>query len=202
MGSVTRKIFEERARELNAGQVMLETVVGAMLAARTTLQTEYTKLHKSMLAIVRDDDVCRRMMTAPGVGPVVEITFKTAVDDPKRISKSKAVGAAAQWPVTRTLGGNNQMIGAQVLTKDREGVVDFVRGDKALVRYPDKCVALCSIDEIKVLKLRPFKAITSINVKQNSYMNSFHNAIQFSDLQREWFFETEESRNRFVLDHI
>ena len=33
-------------------------------------------------------------------------------------------------------------------------------------------------------------------------MNSFHNAIQFSDLQREWFFETEESRNRFVLDHI
>ena len=59
------------------------------------------------------------------------------------------------------------MIGAQVLTKDREGVVDFVRGDKALVRYPDKCVALCSIDEIKVLKLRPFKAITSINVKQN-----------------------------------
>jgi len=32
-------------------------------------------------------------MTAPGVGPVVAITFKTAVDDPKRISKSKAVGA-------------------------------------------------------------------------------------------------------------
>ena len=53
-----------------------------------------------------------------------------------------------------------------------------------LVRYPDKCVALCSIDEIKVLKLRQFKAITSINVKQNSYMNSFHNVIQFSDLQR------------------
>lgn len=52
------------------------------------------------------------------------------------------------------------MIGAQVLTKDREGVVDFVQGDKALVRYPDKCVALCSIDEIKVLKLRQFKANT------------------------------------------
>jgi transposase len=93
MGIVTRKSFEERARELNAGQVMLETVVGAMLAARTTLQTEYTKLHKSMLAVVHDDDLCRRMMTAPGVGPVVAITFKTAVDDPKRISKSKAVGA-------------------------------------------------------------------------------------------------------------
>lgn len=32
-------------------------------------------------------------MTTPGVGPLVAITFKTAVDDPERISKSKAVGA-------------------------------------------------------------------------------------------------------------
>jgi transposase len=32
-------------------------------------------------------------MTAPGVGPVVAITFKSAVDDPARIKKSKAAGA-------------------------------------------------------------------------------------------------------------
>ena len=32
-------------------------------------------------------------MTTPGVGPLVAITFKTAVDDPTRIGKSKAVGA-------------------------------------------------------------------------------------------------------------
>jgi transposase len=71
---------------------MLETVVGAMLTARAALQSEYAKLHKTMLVIVRDDKICRRLMTAPGVGPVVAITFKTAVDDPTRISKSKAVG--------------------------------------------------------------------------------------------------------------
>ncbi|MGO9238308.1 MAG: hypothetical protein ACLP4V_31035 [Methylocella sp.] len=65
---MTRKSFEERVRELSAGQMKLETVFGAMLAARTSLLMEYTKLHKSMLAIVRDDDVCRRMMSAPGVG--------------------------------------------------------------------------------------------------------------------------------------
>ena len=29
----------------------------------------------------------------PGVGPVVAVTFKSAVDDPSRIAKSKAVGA-------------------------------------------------------------------------------------------------------------
>jgi transposase len=71
---------------------MLETVVGAMLAARVALETEYGKLHKTMLAIVHDDNVCRRLMSVPGVGPIVAITYKTAVDDPPHISKSKVVG--------------------------------------------------------------------------------------------------------------
>jgi len=93
MGLVTRKGFEPRVRELCAGQTMLEQVCAAMLAARSSLQVEYGKLHKEMLSIVRKDEVCRRLMTTPGVGPLVAITFKTAVDDPTRISKSKAVGA-------------------------------------------------------------------------------------------------------------
>src|SRR5215831_15012649 len=62
----------------------------AMLSARATLQAEYEKLHKAVLAIVREDAVCRRLMTVPGVGPVVAVTFKSAVDDPSRIAKSKA----------------------------------------------------------------------------------------------------------------
>jgi len=93
MGLVTRKSFEGRVRELSAGQAMLEQIGSAMLAARAALLTEYAKLHKAMLDIVRNDQVCRRLMTTPGVGPLVAITFKTGVDDPRRIRKSKAVGA-------------------------------------------------------------------------------------------------------------
>ncbi len=55
---VTRKTFETRVRELCAGQAMLEQICQAMLAARAALQTEYTRLHKSMLTIVRGDEVC------------------------------------------------------------------------------------------------------------------------------------------------
>ena len=51
------------------------------------------KLHKTVLAIVRDDAVCRRLMTVPSVGPLVAITYKSAMDDPNRIMKSKAAGA-------------------------------------------------------------------------------------------------------------
>ena len=93
MGHVTRKGFEERVRELCAGQEMLEQIADAMLSARASLQKEFDKLHTAMLAIVRADAVCKRLMSAPGVGPVVAITYKTAIDDPTRIKKSKSVGA-------------------------------------------------------------------------------------------------------------
>jgi transposase len=93
VGQATRREFEGRIRDLVRGQATLERIVGAMLSARAALKREYERLHKAMLAIVRDDTVCRQLMTVPGVGPLVAMTFKSAVDDPSRIIKSKAVGA-------------------------------------------------------------------------------------------------------------
>src|SRR5262249_42749666 len=49
--------------------------------------------HRCLLAIVQDDEVCRRLMTVPGVGPVVSLTYRATVDVPARFRKSKAVGA-------------------------------------------------------------------------------------------------------------
>ena len=37
--------------------------------------------------------VCRRLMTTPGVGPVVALTDRATVDVPARFRKSKSVGA-------------------------------------------------------------------------------------------------------------
>ena len=51
------------------------------------------RLHRRLLAIVRDDDICRRLMTTPGVGPVVALTYRATVDVPARFRNSKAVGA-------------------------------------------------------------------------------------------------------------
>ena len=93
VGQTTRKNFEVRIWELVTGHVMLERIAGAMLSARAALRAEYEKLHKAVLAIVREDAVCLKLMTVPGVGPLVAVTFKSAVDDPSRITKSKAVGA-------------------------------------------------------------------------------------------------------------
>jgi transposase len=59
---VSRGRFAARVRELVAGQPMLERVVEPMLRAREALRTEYQVLHRAMLAIVRGDAVCRRLM--------------------------------------------------------------------------------------------------------------------------------------------
>jgi transposase len=93
VGEVSKGQFAARVKELVAGHEMLETVIGAMLQARDGLQIEFMRLHRRMLAIVRGDAVCRRLMTAPGVGALVAVTFKTAVDDPERFRTAKAVGA-------------------------------------------------------------------------------------------------------------
>jgi transposase len=68
VGEVSKGRFAARIKELVAGHAMLETVVGAMLQARDGLQVEFMRLHRRMLAIVRGDAVCRRLMTVPGVG--------------------------------------------------------------------------------------------------------------------------------------
>ena len=78
VGVVTRKGFEGRIRELVTGHITLERIAGAMLSARATLKAEYEKLHKIVLTIVREDAVCRRLMTVPSVGPIVAITYKSA----------------------------------------------------------------------------------------------------------------------------
>ena len=93
LGEVSKGQFAARVRELAAGQPMLERVVGPMLRAREALRAECQVLHRAVLAIVRGDAVCRRLMTVPGVGALVAITFTTAVDDPARFRRSRAVGA-------------------------------------------------------------------------------------------------------------
>ena len=57
------------------------------------LWNEFTRLHREMLKIARADMVCRRLMTTPGVGALVALTYRSAVDDPSRFGKSAATGA-------------------------------------------------------------------------------------------------------------
>jgi transposase len=111
VGAISKGRFEARIRELIAGQPMLERVIDPMLRARDALNAEFHALHRALLAIVREDAVCRRLMTVPGVGALVAITFTSAVDDPSRFSRSRAVGAYFGLTPKRYQSGETDVAG-------------------------------------------------------------------------------------------
>jgi transposase len=85
--------FEARIKELVDNLSDLVVLVEPLLIVRRAIREQIGIAHRRLLAIVRDDDVCRRLMTIPGVGPVVALTYRATVDVPARFRNAKAVGA-------------------------------------------------------------------------------------------------------------
>ncbi len=120
MGKVSRGRFAARVRELVAGNPMLEHVAQAMLAARETLWAEMTALDRRARAHAREDATCRLLMTAPGVGALTALTFKSAVDDPGRFRSSKMVGAHFGLTPSKHQSGEKDVTGA--ITRAGDGM--------------------------------------------------------------------------------
>jgi len=112
VGEISKGQFAARVRTLTAGHEMLETIAAAMLRARDALQTEFARLHRAMLAIARTNDVCRRLMSVPGVGALIAVTFTSAVDHPERFSHSRAVGAHFGLTPKKYQSGETDITGA------------------------------------------------------------------------------------------
>ena len=68
VGMVGTAKFEARIKELVENLPDLAVLVEPLLIVRRVLREQIGVLHRRLLAIVRDDDVCRRLMTVPGVG--------------------------------------------------------------------------------------------------------------------------------------
>jgi len=104
--------FETRIRELVEDLPDLAALVEPLLIVRRIIREQLGILHRRLLAIVRDDDVCRRLMTIPGVGPVVALTYRATVDVPARFRNSKAVGAVFGLTPAKYQSGENDRTGA------------------------------------------------------------------------------------------
>ena len=112
VGEISKGQYAARVRSLVVGHAMLEQIAEAMLQAREALRTEFGKLHRTMLAIVRADEVCRRLMSVPGVGALVAVTFTSGVDAPERFARSRAVGAHFGLTPKKYPSGETDITGA------------------------------------------------------------------------------------------
>src|SRR5438046_5845748 len=105
VGMVGKVRFEARIQELVENLPDLAVLVEPLLIVRRALREQIIILHRRLLAIVREDEVCRRLMTTPGVGPVVALTYRAPVHVPARFRKSKSVGAVFGLTCSRYQSG-------------------------------------------------------------------------------------------------
>jgi transposase len=112
VGMVGTVKFEARIKELVENLPDLAVLVEPLLIVRRVIREQVGTLHRRLLAIVQDDDVCRRLMTIPGVGPVVALTYRVTVDVPARFRNSKAVGAVFGLTPSKYQSGENDRTGA------------------------------------------------------------------------------------------
>jgi transposase len=92
IGKTTRKTFAGRVQELVAGHPSLERIGAALLTVRTVLLREFQAFEKQVRAMARADVRTRLLMSAPAVGPIVSLTYTSAIDDPARFRSSKQAG--------------------------------------------------------------------------------------------------------------
>ena len=102
--------FAERVRTLVAGGPLQE-VAEALLAAWRAIGEQIAALGRRLVAMARRDEAVRRLMTAPGVGVLVALTYVSVVDAPERFAKSSSVGAYVGLTPRRHQSGEEDYTG-------------------------------------------------------------------------------------------
>jgi transposase len=86
-------------------------VAEALLAAWQAIDDRVANLSRRLVAIAREDQTVRRLMTAPGVGVVVALAYVSVVDDPERFARSSSVGAYVGLTPRRFQSGEEDYTG-------------------------------------------------------------------------------------------
>lgn len=85
--------FDKLVRPMIEMDEVLAHAMIPLLDARLVLYQHFLELDRRVKRAASHDEVCMRMMTVPGVGPIAALTFKAAVDDPSRFKRSRTVAA-------------------------------------------------------------------------------------------------------------
>lgn len=93
VGRTTMRSFAGRINELVTGHPSLEAIGEALLSVRAVLLREFNSFEKRVRGMARADAKARLLMSTPAVGPIVALTYASAIDDPARFKSSKQAGS-------------------------------------------------------------------------------------------------------------
>jgi transposase len=92
VGKTTPRSFAGRIRKLVVGQPNLEVIAQALLSVREVLLREFNAFEKRVRGMARSDVRASLLMSTPAVGPIVALSYASAIDDPARFKSSKQAG--------------------------------------------------------------------------------------------------------------
>lgn len=88
-----RQGFRDQLAAAGETDPVLRIIADGFIVAHSTLCQAAADLEQAVKAKAKSHPVARRLMTIPGVGPIVSLSFIALVDDPSRFSKTSDVGA-------------------------------------------------------------------------------------------------------------
>lgn len=88
-----RESFREQLAAAGEADPALAMIADRFCDAHETLCAAAEALTNDLKAIARESRLAGRLMTVPGVGPIVALNFIALVDDPRRFRKVSGVGA-------------------------------------------------------------------------------------------------------------
>lgn len=90
---IDQSSFDDPVRPLIEADADLSHALLPLLDARAVVYQAYRELDRRVKQAASRDETCLRFMAIPGVGPIAALTFRAAVDDPKRFRSSRTVAA-------------------------------------------------------------------------------------------------------------
>jgi transposase len=144
VGEVTRAKFEGRIGELVAGHPVLEAIARALLSVHAVLARELRGFERRVYAMARDDGRVRLLMSAPGVGAIVALSYVAAIDDPSRFKSSRMVGPHFGLTPRRYQSGETDISGRISKIGDKEVRTALYEAANVILTRPVKASALKS----------------------------------------------------------
>lgn len=144
VGKTTNAGFEGRIRELVAGHPTLEAIAAALLSVHAVLARELRGFERRVRALAREDGRVRLLMSAPGVGAIVALTYVAAIDDPSRFKSSRMVGPHFGLTPKRYQSGEKDVSGRISRMGDKEVRTALYEAANVILTRPTKASALKS----------------------------------------------------------
>lgn len=88
-----RQSFRDQLAAAGTDDPVLAAIADGFNVSHETLCLAAEALEEDIRAIAKGSELARRLMTIPGVGPIVSLSFIALVDDAERFSKASNVGA-------------------------------------------------------------------------------------------------------------